>query len=90
MPYLKDNEGYIVADKMNWWIPTETSWKCGPGRAWSMLERQQTGLGPTGEPLYSYTLARKQVHWLFGIVAEKPDPDRGPIPESVNMVAWHC
>ena len=40
--YFEENEGCILADKMNWWIPTKTSWECGPGRAWSMLERQQT------------------------------------------------
>ena len=26
---------------------------------------------------------------LFGYVAEKPDREQEPIPDSVNMVAWH-
>ena len=71
MTILKENEGYMIADRMNWWIPTETSWKCGPGKSWPMLERQQTGVGSKGEPIYSYTRMKKRpMHCLFGDVAE--------------------
>ena len=67
---IEATEGYIIAEKMNWWIPTKKTWDCGPGRAWSMLERQQPGIGPKEYPIYKYTPAKKQVHWLFGSVAD--------------------
>ena len=48
LQYLEDNEGYMIADRTNWWIPTEILWTCAPGKAWSMLERRQTGVGSKG------------------------------------------
>ena len=87
--YFEENEGYTIAYRMNWWIPTETYWKCALGKTWSMLERQQTGAGPKGEPIYTYTRVERPVHWLFGDIAEKSDPEQGPLPASAQMVAWH-
>jgi len=89
LQYLEENEGYMIADRTNWWIPTETCWKRAPGKAWSMLERRQVGVGSKGEPIYSYTKVERPVHWLFGEVVEKPDPEQGPVPASAKMAAWH-
>ena len=89
LQYLEDNEGYMIVDRTNWWIPTQTCWKCAQGKAWSMLERRQTGVGAKGEPIYTYTRVERPVHGLFGDVVEKPDPEQGPILASVNMVVWH-
>ena len=59
LEYPEENEGYMTADRMNWRLRTETSWKCAPGKAWSMLERQQTGVGAEGEPYIQLHQNRK-------------------------------